>query len=116
MRADAEKAKEMLLDRRRILTRRVPEQLAEARQLRADVQASSGDDALDCEVISRLGALAETEVREIREIDAALQRIESERYGRCETCGGAIGRGRLQAVPEARRCVECSSSPPSVRR
>ena len=45
--------------------------------------------------------------QELDEIDAALGRIEGGRYGMCEVCGGAIGRGRLRAMPEARRCLRC---------
>jgi DnaK suppressor protein len=47
--------------------------------------------------------------RELVEIDAALARIADGTYGTCEVCGGAIGRDRLRALPEVRRCVTCSS-------
>ncbi len=46
--------------------------------------------------------------REVAEIDAALARIANGTYGTCEVCGGAIGRDRLRALPEVRRCVSCS--------
>lgn len=46
--------------------------------------------------------------REIVEIDAALARIADGTYGTCEICGGAIGRDRLRALPEVRRCLACS--------
>ncbi len=46
--------------------------------------------------------------REIVEIDAALARIADGTYGACEVCGGAIGRDRLRALPEVRRCQACS--------
>jgi RNA polymerase-binding transcription factor DksA len=44
---------------------------------------------------------------EIREIDAALRRIQEGSWGRCESCDRAIGRQRLQALPETRRCAVC---------
>jgi RNA polymerase-binding transcription factor len=47
--------------------------------------------------------------QELVEIDAALARIADGSYGTCEQCGGAIGRDRLRALPEVRRCVNCSS-------
>ncbi len=47
--------------------------------------------------------------REIVEIDAALGRIADGTYGTCEACGGAIGRDRLRALPEVRRCQRCSA-------
>jgi len=56
-----------------------------------------------------LEQLSEGEVRELREIDAALQRVEDSRYGRCERCSAAIGRLRLRAIPEARCCLTCTT-------
>lgn len=46
---------------------------------------------------------------ELLETDAALERIEQGSYGRCEECGGAIGRQRLLALPAARFCIECTA-------
>ena len=57
--------------------------------------------------------LSERELRELRDIDEALVRIEQDRFGHCARCGGAIGRHRLRAVPEARHCMACTSSPES---
>jgi RNA polymerase-binding protein DksA len=41
------------------------------------------------------------------EIDDALGRIESGKYGECESCGKDIQEKRLAAVPFARMCKEC---------
>ncbi|MGE6757830.1 TraR/DksA family transcriptional regulator [Corallococcus interemptor] len=48
--------------------------------------------------------------RELEEVEAALERIEQGRFGGCERCGGAIGRQRLLAVPEARCCLACADA------
>jgi RNA polymerase-binding transcription factor DksA len=53
-------------------------------------------------------AAAEATARELSEIQAALDRIAAGTYGVCEICGHAIGRDRLRALPEVRRCVSCS--------
>lgn len=45
---------------------------------------------------------------DLAEIEQALLRIELGVYGQCEECGGAIGRQRLRAMPEARRCIACT--------
>lgn len=55
--------------------------------------------------------LALPERRELEEVEGALARIAAGRFGGCEQCGGAIGRQRLRAVPEARLCLACASSP-----
>jgi len=41
------------------------------------------------------------------QIERALARIEDGTYGVCESCGNAIGKGRLQAFPRATLCVSC---------
>ena len=47
--------------------------------------------------------------RELSQLMAALERIEEGSWGRCERCEAAIGRGRLRAIPEATRCLECAN-------
>ncbi len=46
----------------------------------------------------------------------ALGRIEHGTYGRCADCGAAIPEGRLDARPEASRCVACQSKRDRGRR
>jgi RNA polymerase-binding protein DksA len=41
------------------------------------------------------------------QIERALARIDDGTYGICESCGNAIGKGRLQAFPRATLCVSC---------
>ena len=53
-------------------------------------------------VISRR-ALADTE--------EALARLSAGRYGRCESCTGAIAAQRLAATPETRYCARCARGP-----
>ena len=50
---------------------------------------------------------ASTEGRYLYHIEEALARIEDGSYGKCEGCGGQIGKERLKAVPHARLCIEC---------
>ena len=42
--------------------------------------------------------------------DAALQRIACGRYRQCVDCGRAISKARLQATPEAPRCIRCQEA------
>jgi len=42
----------------------------------------------------------------LRQIDAALQRIEDGTYGTCEICGKPIGEDRLRAIPWTTRCID----------
>ncbi len=40
---------------------------------------------------------------------AALKRLRDGRYGRCVDCAHLVPDGRLDARPEAARCVQCQS-------
>lgn len=57
---------------------------------------------------AQLLALAAAARRHLAEVDAALDRLAHGGYGRCERCGGAIPTARLEARPDARRCVPCA--------
>ena len=46
----------------------------------------------------------------LREIAAALKRIEIGEYGTCEECGEAINPKRLQIDPTSRLCITCASA------
>lgn len=42
----------------------------------------------------------------LAEVVKALEKIEKGEYGLCEKCGQEIGEKRLQAIPEAKYCIE----------
>jgi DnaK suppressor protein len=46
--------------------------------------------------------------RALADIEEALARLSAGRYGRCESCAGAIPAQRLAAAPETRYCARCA--------
>jgi DnaK suppressor protein len=52
-------------------------------------------------------AINERETEELMAIDAALARLQSGHYGQCVDCTQAIAPKRLEATPEAARCLPC---------
>ena len=46
--------------------------------------------------------------RKVRSLQEALTRFEEGTYGICEMCGREIGAQRLEALPQARLCIECA--------
>lgn len=46
---------------------------------------------------------------ELEELERALARMADGTWGNCEGCSGAIGRDRLRAIPETRRCMHCAT-------
>jgi len=59
----------------------------------------------DSEVVDALGNEARAE---IRNISAALQRIDAGEYGVCVDCGNEIDKGRIRVHPYAKLCIECA--------
>jgi RNA polymerase-binding protein DksA len=53
-------------------------------------------------------ALLEKEEETLREIGAALARINAGTFGVCEECGQEIAMERLEALPYARHCIDCA--------
>src|SRR5436190_24251149 len=45
--------------------------------------------------------------RLLRDVVAALQKIDNGSFGECERCGEAIADKRLEALPFARYCIDC---------
>ncbi len=59
-------------------------------------------------------ALDDHETLELKAIDAALARIAAGTYGQCVDCGTEIAPPRLQAAPQAARCIHCQEKAESA--
>jgi DnaK suppressor protein len=57
----------------------------------------------------KVASLITRETQNLKELDAALERIRDASYGKCDTCGGDIPPARLQALPFATLCVKCQA-------
>ncbi len=55
-----------------------------------------------------LEALGSQDLTELRQIDAALERLAAGTYGECAKCGEDIAPERLKAVPAAPLCAACA--------
>lgn len=83
-----------------------PEEMA----LPNNIDAESVDDRpsatqLNDEEISELGL----DLRELRAVESALERIARGNYGVCAHCGSLIGADRMRAQPSAALCLECQA-------
>jgi len=59
--------------------------------------------------------LAAAKARRVLVLDA-LARLDSGSYGRCADCGKPVPEGRLEAKPEAARCLTCQAKWDRLRR
>jgi len=67
-----------------------------------------GDDRLQLQRLRRLQRRTVTSRRALADTEEALARLSAGRYGRCESCAGAIPAQRLAATPEIRYCARCA--------
>ena len=65
-----------------------------------------GDSGTETFEMEKNVSLLEQVDDELREIEAAAQRLERGTYGTCQACGRPIGDARLEAMPATRFCVE----------
>lgn len=68
--------------------------------------ADSGTNLSDAD---RIEAALEAMERQRDAVAAALDRVATGTYGGCVGCGKQVPEGRLDARPEAARCVACQS-------
>ncbi len=77
-------------------------------KLRQGYEADSKERATQLEDSEVVDALGNEARGEIAKISAAINRMDAGDYGICEECGLEIDRGRLEAHPYARKCIDCA--------
>ncbi|MFI6909260.1 TraR/DksA family transcriptional regulator [Nonomuraea sp. NPDC050394] len=72
-------------------------------------ERSAADAGSDLTEADRAQAMLDVAVAQRRAVVNALRRIDDGVYGACVDCGKPVPEGRLEARPEAARCVQCQS-------
>lgn len=103
---DLERAKDILSQRRAELVghlEKVEHQLDETptKDMEDFSTERQGDEVLE--------ALGQTELLEVRRIDAALARVADGSYGVCLDCGEEISAARLDVLPDTALCRNCAA-------
>jgi DnaK suppressor protein len=70
---------------------------------------SLSDAGADLTDADRTRALLDVATGQRSAVLAALKRLDEGVYGSCVDCGKPVPEGRLEARPEAARCVNCQS-------
>jgi len=73
------------------------------------------DSATDLSDADREEALLEVVGRQREQVRAALHRIDEGTFGTCVDCGTTLPDERLEARPEAARCVACQAKSEGAR-
>ncbi len=103
----------------------IREKLLELREQLESVAAVNDDSSQTVELdqarvgrLSRMDALQAQSMSQasgrrremmLRQLSAALKRIDNDTYGRCQSCEEMITRGRLESDPTAVLCIECAT-------
>jgi DnaK suppressor protein len=108
-------SKKKLEEYRVLLTGRMNELIAEARQQMGNLTevketpADLTDQASEEMERNFLLRIKDRERKLILKIKEAIERIDRGEFGICEVCGESIGDERLQARPVTTQCIECKT-------
>lgn len=91
-----------------------------------DLRAAAAPVSLDLSIgrLSRMDAMQQQQMAtatrqrvevELRQVEAALRRLDGDDYGACVACGGEIERRRLRARPASTTCLPCGQGGRSSR-
>jgi RNA polymerase-binding transcription factor DksA len=75
----------------------------------AEYPADPADAGANLSEADRTQAILEAARRQRGQVLDALRRVEQGSYGTCVDCRSAVPDGRLEARPEAARCVKCQA-------
>lgn len=67
------------------------------------------EEATESLELERRLALEKQILESLAEVEAALSKFNGDGYGRCENCGNPIEPARLEALPQAKLCLNCKS-------
>lgn len=110
-------ARSLLESERMSASDRVKALRTEVAWLAGDSEDANGDDEHDPEGSTlaferaRVATLLADAESNLKDLDRALTKLAAGTYALCETCGGEISPGRLEALPATRTCIDCARAP-----
>jgi RNA polymerase-binding transcription factor DksA len=111
-------ARELLEAERHREIRRLADLTGDFDKLVASSRDTNADDEHDPEGTtiaferSQVAALVAQAQGHLAELEAAIERLDTDAYGICEHCGQPIASARFEARPSARTCIGCGFGPP----
>lgn len=108
-----EKRKTQLLEEKKRILARMNEMRAQDpfnNPDRLNDNAASDAEASEEAGHDRTTAILEELAQQVKDIDAALARIEKGTYGHCAVCGDPIDSQRLEILPTATLCHSCEAA------
>ncbi len=108
--AELDELRDTLVARAQVLrheTAEVDDARTEALATARDVVEDAGDEAEARRDDEVRDAEEQRDLNELRQVEAAIARLDAGSYGSCADCGVAIPVARLRVQPAATRCIAC---------
>jgi len=99
--------KEKLVQKIEIIKANIDKSNREIELMRNQSPTDEGDYAVLINDTSIEDTLIAKQVKELKEIEVALDKIANGNYGICEMCEEPIGVDRLRVKPHAKFCISC---------
>jgi RNA polymerase-binding transcription factor DksA len=93
-----------------VLRERLRKIRGDLRQQNEPLSADFAEQAVELENSEVLAALEIKTQARLEYLETALQKMHDNTYGICVTCGDLIAEKRLDAIPEATRCLPCAQA------
>jgi DnaK suppressor protein len=104
---EKEQIRRKLLDKKETIVSKLSRTVAESKEVDTDIAQDVADKAESSYTKEFLLSLSDTERDLLLHIDDALRSLEKGCYGVCLTCGQAISKKRLDALPWSTHCLDC---------
>ena len=106
---DLEKARKTLEQMRRSVLSEVQEKYAASREIGQSNVPDLADMSSNAYSREMLLNLSDAQNRKLKDIDAALERMDNDEYGICASCSEEITPRRMEVRPFSRYCIECKT-------
>ena len=107
---DIDNIRRKLIARRNELLQRVSGLYKDVNHRDEPYDRDGAEQAIELENLDVLMQLDAEGRAELKQVNAALMRLDSGNYGLCEICGQAIAVARLEVLPYATTCIDCAKA------
>lgn len=99
--------KKRLLEMRKDILKKAKKLKEDSYSLGTDGIQDMADAASNTYNVDILMSISDNDIKMLKEIDSAIDKINNGTYGICEECEENINEKRLEANPTARYCINC---------
>ena len=103
-----DRLRRLIAEKKDEIRKRYTERLGSLTELSVRTIGDAADHAVREDEIDMQFALEESDLAELRRLDAADSRLDREDFGICQSCGEPIEMKRLLAIPETSLCFGCA--------